>query len=29
MSELSGLDTLRRELENAPVISKGNYNYYL
>ena len=24
-----GLDALRTELETAPVISKGNYNYYL
>ncbi|MEK6967636.1 MAG: adenine phosphoribosyltransferase [Nanoarchaeota archaeon] len=29
MSEINGLDMLRQELENAPVISKGNYNYYL
>src|SRR3989338_448365 len=29
MSVLNGLDMLRQELENAPVISKGNYNYYL
>lgn len=25
----SGLELLRNELENAPVLSKGNYNYYL